>query len=381
MAFAMTPSEAQAWAVAVREMKRSVLVDGSDYSVIPGTNKPSLLKPGAEMLLLAAGLGFTMLKIEDEGDIGRGGVTYRCSVHRGDRSNVMAECDGYAGYDEDRFYQSAQQSEAKERANATKWKRAPKEEKFVEYRAPWNSVVKMAQKRALVGAALNACAASGLFTQDIEDDHSLPPLWDATVVVKPHVDGLNPVQSAALKAWWKLNGLPSLASLTAEQGARVLVQVGIVLAERPTPPPVTPPVQSPEPTSPAPHGAAQTAEKDDPDGAPFTDALESALDEAKGKPKPPWFPGDPANFWQPGEGPKLPLGVKVEWFTGPEGSLSSEDREKWDKAWRDHANVMVEYVQWTDEKAGRKPNPPTRPLFTEADETLPSRAERKAAGR
>jgi hypothetical protein len=46
--------------------------------------------------------------------------------------------------------------EAKERFNAEKWKRPVNVSKFVEYRAPWNSVIKMAQKRAMVGGVLIA---------------------------------------------------------------------------------------------------------------------------------------------------------------------------------------------------------------------------------
>ena len=39
----------------------------------------------------------------------------------------------------------------------------------MEYRAPWNTLIKMAQKRALVGAALNAVAGSGLFVSAADD--------------------------------------------------------------------------------------------------------------------------------------------------------------------------------------------------------------------
>ena len=38
-----------------------------------------------------------------------------------------------------------------------------------EYKAPFNTLVKMAQKRALVGAALAAVAGSGLFVADPDE--------------------------------------------------------------------------------------------------------------------------------------------------------------------------------------------------------------------
>ena len=156
----------------MREITKAALTEGVDFGVIPGTDRQSLLKPGAEMLLLAAGLGFTIRKIEDEDSRTHQGVTYRCTVRRGDL--VVAECDGYTGYDESRYFRSAEASEAQERAYAKRDRRPPREDKFVEYRAPWNTLVKMAQKRALVGAALNAVAGSGLFLGTDPDTDDTP---------------------------------------------------------------------------------------------------------------------------------------------------------------------------------------------------------------
>lgn len=136
-----TPAAIRAWMDHVNEMRRSVLVDGMDFMKIPGTPKPSLLQPGAEKLLLLSGLGFEMERIELSLDINRRpfGVTYRCTVPG------RSQCEGYAGYDEKRFTSKTGE------------------------RQPWNSVIKMAQKRAKVGAISSALALSGLFTQDLED--------------------------------------------------------------------------------------------------------------------------------------------------------------------------------------------------------------------
>jgi hypothetical protein len=178
----MTPDDARALDEQVRRCTEAVLREGTDYGVIPGTGgDKTLLKPGAEKLLQWFGLGFTndQQEIERDADGRREGVTYRCTIIKrlpdGTR-DVRATCEGYAGYDEDKFYQSAEQAqfkaEAKERmwakkdnrvANPNKWKH------LTEYRAPWNTVIKMAQKRALVGATIDATAAAGLFKQE-EDD-------------------------------------------------------------------------------------------------------------------------------------------------------------------------------------------------------------------
>lgn len=256
MRFAMTPAQAQQWAADVAEMKKSVLRQGSDYDTIPGTKKPSLLKPGAEMLLLAAGLGFEAEPVQDDAYRNHEGATYRCTVKRGDQ--IVASCDGYAGYDESRFYVSAADAEAKEKADAAHWKRAVKPAKFVEYRAPWNSVIKMAQKRALVGAALNATAGSGLFTQDVEDMHdSAPLLFDAALMVRPRIEALGDDHKRQLREWFKANNIPPVDKLTPDQVATVLVEIGVLLAsveesELPpepatTEPPAATPTATPEP--------------------------------------------------------------------------------------------------------------------------------------
>lgn len=226
--FALSAYEAKQWADGVRDLRQAVLRDGTDYAIIPGTTKPTLLKPGAEMLLLAAGFGSStsQVRIDTDEDGKRLGVYYKTVIHRAHTGDVVAECEAYAGYDEDRFYQSAAAAEQKERANATKYKRSPNTSKFVEFRAPWNSVIKMCQKRSFVGAVLNATASSGLFTQDLEDDADRPGLWDATAVVKPHIDTLTPDQVQSLVAWVQAQRLPDLNALNAEQGARVLVKIG-----------------------------------------------------------------------------------------------------------------------------------------------------------
>ena len=137
----LAPEEAKALDDALRANMLAVLRPDVDYGVIPGTKKPSLLKPGAEKLLQWFGYGHTMIRddIERDADGNRVGVTYKCTVTKAladGRMAVVAACDGYAGYDEDRFYISAADAEAKERANAAKYKRDPWPAKFAEFKAP-----------------------------------------------------------------------------------------------------------------------------------------------------------------------------------------------------------------------------------------------------
>lgn len=225
--FAYTADQIGEWMEQLQAYRKAVLILDDDYGVIPGTNKPTLYKSGAEKLLLAAGLGFRNDRVEDDEARDHRGVTYKCSVWRGHPENVIATVDGYAGYEESRFYISAADAEAKERSNAAHWKRPVKTDKFVEYRAPWNSVIKMAQKRSLVGATLNACAASGLFAQDLEDDAPAAPAPAAKLTPEQEKE------SWARENGW-VNGMESLRATRRQVVAELKRRAdeGMITAER-----------------------------------------------------------------------------------------------------------------------------------------------------
>jgi len=175
----MTPEAALELDRQVRACTKAVLRDGTDYGVIPHTDgKKVLFKSGAEKLMQWFGYSYSCdrLEVEYDAENRKEGVTYRASVVKrlpGGKLMPIATCDGYAGYDEDKFYQSAEQARARakdrEEFNAERYDRKPNPRKWMtatEHRAPWNTVIKMAQKRAIVGAVINATAAGGLFTID-----------------------------------------------------------------------------------------------------------------------------------------------------------------------------------------------------------------------
>lgn len=137
--FAMTVQQTVEMMRQVQDAKERVLIDGSDYAVIPGTGKkPALLKPGAEKLTHLFGYRLiAMRRTETYAD--PLGYAYEATLANRD-GQVVAVCEGMC--------------DASEKGRSTN---------------PRNTLAKMAQKRALVGAVLIACAASALFTQDIED--------------------------------------------------------------------------------------------------------------------------------------------------------------------------------------------------------------------
>ena len=179
----MTPDQARAMDEQVRRCTQAVLREGTDYGVIPGTGgEKSLWRPGAQKLLQWFRLGYTCERTEIErDDQGRKhGITYRAEVkrrHPDGSYEILATCEGTADYDESKFFKDAEQvrreAEARERKFARIDGRSPSPAKWTnlpEYRADWNSLMKRAQKRAIVGAVVDATAAGGIFTDREEDD-------------------------------------------------------------------------------------------------------------------------------------------------------------------------------------------------------------------
>ena len=122
--------------------------EGDDYGVIPGTQKPSLYKAGAEKLENIFGFYHTFEELNKIEDFDKGVFfyRYRCEVFSRKHNGKVGECIGSANN---------------------------KEKKFVN-NDPFtltNTIDKMAQKRAYVGAILNATRVSNKFTQDVEDMH------------------------------------------------------------------------------------------------------------------------------------------------------------------------------------------------------------------
>jgi len=187
----MTAEDAKAQDAELRRCMKAVLREGTDYGAISGTDgKLTLWRPGAQKMLQWFGLGFTCDRIGIErDDQGRKhGITYRATVARRlpDGSlDIKATCEGTADYDESRFFQDVETVRARLRDQEHKWAakdhRAPNADRWnsaKEYRADWNALMKRAQKRAIVGAVVDATAAGGIFTDREEDDHAPAPQDD-----------------------------------------------------------------------------------------------------------------------------------------------------------------------------------------------------------
>lgn len=123
---------------------QSTLHQNHDYGIVPGTDEPTLLKPGAEKILMMMGLRSEFEIADSTRDWEKGFFQYqvRCKLYKND--TLITEGLGSAN---------------------------TKESKYIKGN-PYtldNTILKMAKKRALVDAALLVASLSDIFTQDIED--------------------------------------------------------------------------------------------------------------------------------------------------------------------------------------------------------------------
>lgn len=125
---------------------QSTLHQNHDFGVVPGSSKPTLLKPGAEKILMLLGLTSEYELIEKVQDYENGffAFTVRCKLYKQDQ--LITEGLGHCNSKE-RKYQS---------------------EKVDPYTIA-NTCLKMAKKRAQIDATLTVASLSDIFTQDIED--------------------------------------------------------------------------------------------------------------------------------------------------------------------------------------------------------------------
>ncbi len=174
------------------EFSKEIMKDKLDYWIIPGVSKPSLFKPWAEKLRLVYGLQVFIEKTGETLDIDRDfyDVNYMATV-KDKNGLVLGMCEWSCNTMEDRYNFSSWKDVSKpmkdwkqddleiERLKAEglgKRKRGnsgwiwQQREQVKSWKLTHkNTIQKMAQKRAYVGAILNATWASEFYTQDVED--------------------------------------------------------------------------------------------------------------------------------------------------------------------------------------------------------------------
>lgn len=246
----------------IKRIKQELMEEGAHYGVIPGTKKPTLLKPGAEVLCSIYGLRPDFVPTIEAGDgvaTPTLRVTMRCELHLGDIAGPVVA----VGYGSANSWERKHRYRRGERAcpacgvvgQVIKgkdeygggwlcWKKnggcgakfpdgAPEIEGQqvgdVQNPDPYdleNTLVKMAKKRAHIDAALTGTASSDLFTQDLEEggpserDHAPAEKAAPKPKAPPREPGDDAAPSSGVpscahcgsinveadgKAWWRCN--------------------------------------------------------------------------------------------------------------------------------------------------------------------------------
>lgn len=144
-------------------VQKTLKVD-QDYGTIPGTNKPTLLKPGAEKILMLMGLTSEYEIVDKVEEYDKGFFAYTVKSKLFKNGQLITEGFGSANTKETRY----QLKEWSDEENKKVWNG-----KFQDAYTLVNTVLKMAKKRAQVDAALTIGSLSNIFTQDIEDMREL----------------------------------------------------------------------------------------------------------------------------------------------------------------------------------------------------------------
>ena len=153
---------------------QKTLKEKQDYGVVPGTNKPTLLKPGGEKICMLFGLNpeYEFLQTTEDYDKEFFSYNIRCTLFRNKQPvaqgvgscnskekkyrfiNVDEIPENYVGYSE----------QTTDYYGRTKYKiNNPDICSLV------NTILKMAKKRAFIDAVLQVASLSEVFTQDLED--------------------------------------------------------------------------------------------------------------------------------------------------------------------------------------------------------------------
>lgn len=151
-----------------------------DYGIIPGTNKPTLLKPGAEKILGTLGITSEYEIVEKIQDYDRGvfAFTVKCVLSKNGYkiTEGFGHCNTKEGKYRWRWVTEKKLPEGTITDGLIKRKKTGKFGDYIEYQLenddPYtltNTCLKMAKKRAQIDATLTVASLSEIFTQDIED--------------------------------------------------------------------------------------------------------------------------------------------------------------------------------------------------------------------
>ena len=165
----------------IQEVMKAVMQKDTHYGVIPGTQKPTLYKPGAELLLMTFRIAASPSNIEDLSTPDE--VRYRVTVRGTNQvsGEIVGEMTGECSSNEEKYRWRApvcdeefQETDPDRRRK--KWKKGYNNQPASQLQqvrtSPVdvaNTILKMAIKRGLIALTLVSLGASDIFAQDLED--------------------------------------------------------------------------------------------------------------------------------------------------------------------------------------------------------------------
>ena len=240
-------------AVTVQEVMRSVMRPDVHYGKIPGTDKPTLYQPGADVLCMTFRIA-QRFAVEDLSTADA--IRYRVTC-TGTHQTTGIELgtgigEGSTGEEKYKWRRSVSDKEFDATPTAMRRVKYGKSYETKQVRTEpadvANTVLKMAAKRAKIAMVLNVTAASDMFGQDLEDlDAALrdsltgadaaaaaptapaaPPTWPAEAF------------AAQLPRWTKaveagMKTAADIEALAASKGALTAEQLAAIRALKPAP--------------------------------------------------------------------------------------------------------------------------------------------------
>lgn len=144
--FAISICQAKERIALLQNFVKEMMIPNIDYGLIPGCQKPSLYKSGAEKLCDIFGFSKQLEITNRIEDWEKGMFSYEVKITLINKRTNLIEAEGIG---------SCNNHE----------KKYKNQDSFT----ICNTILKMAKKRALIDAVLSATRSSGIFTQDIED--------------------------------------------------------------------------------------------------------------------------------------------------------------------------------------------------------------------
>lgn len=189
----------------IQALMKNALQDGTHYGTVPGCGKkPTLLLPGAEKIALMFGWSYDT--VVSQRDLEGGHREYTVTVKLIDRKTGQLMGTGIG-------LCTTMESKYRYRRD----KRTNKRFENTDIADVYNTVLKMAKKRALVDAVKSTAAASDIFTQDIEDMGAVEaqPVYEVPVHQPAHPQRdprLNPIRERMRPFMDKLGYSMSMAT-------------------------------------------------------------------------------------------------------------------------------------------------------------------------